>query len=105
MIVTSKFLLRFYQLKLARRKWTSPSSSAPGQLHVLTFAVQEIITSFLFRQKNTCFNCGGDHVLAQCKLPKDHKRIATAKMEFRSQSMNNSLSVFLVLNIILCIGV
>ena len=47
MIVTSKFLLRFYQLKLARRKWTSPSSSAPGQLHVLTFAVQVIISFVL----------------------------------------------------------
>ncbi|ELU04071.1 hypothetical protein CAPTEDRAFT_225599 [Capitella teleta] len=39
--------------------------------------------------KSTCFNCGGDHVLAACTEPKNMARISKARQEFMANSPSN----------------
>lgn len=36
------------------------------------------------RSAGTCFNCGGAHTLAECILPRDHKRISRNRNAFSS---------------------
>lgn len=31
--------------------------------------------------RNSCFNCGGPHMISECKEPKDHARIAAARRQ------------------------
>lgn len=38
-------------------------------------------------KKTTCFNCGGDHLLDNCAIPRDQKRIAKNRSaHFKRQS-------------------
>jgi len=32
--------------------------------------------------RNSCFNCGGSHMISECKEPKDHARIAANRRQF-----------------------
>ena len=41
------------------------------------------------RQKMTCFNCGGPHMLSACKEPKDYGRIAKKRREFNEANPNS----------------
>jgi len=37
-----------------------------------------------------CFNCGGPHIISECKLPRDQKKIAEARKEFQQTKSSNS---------------
>jgi len=41
------------------------------------------------RRKGTCFNCGGDHILAACTEKRDIRRIARNRNSFRGSYENN----------------
>jgi len=44
------------------------------------------------RPKNTCFNCLGDHMIMDCKEPKDPKQISRNRKEFQQKQVSyNSL--------------
>ena len=38
------------------------------------------------RPANTCFNCLGDHMIAECPEPRDQRKIAKNRKEFQSKS-------------------
>ncbi|CAI5438879.1 unnamed protein product [Caenorhabditis angaria] len=42
------------------------------------------------RNRNTCFNCGGDHLINACPEPRDFNRIRKAQLEKRLQQQNNT---------------
>ncbi|KAK7088429.1 hypothetical protein V1264_022353 [Littorina saxatilis] len=44
------------------------------------------------RQKNSCFNCGGEHRLNECTLPKDQNRIRIKRREQQDRSANSKPS-------------
>ena len=42
-----------------------------------------------FRPKASCFNCGGEHMISECKEVKDFQRIKRNKAEFLDKSSQN----------------
>jgi len=44
------------------------------------------------RPKNTCFNCLGDHMIADCKEPKDQRKIAKNRKEFQKTQVSYNSS-------------
>lgn len=43
------------------------------------------VLNAFYRPRKSCFNCGGDHNLNNCKEPKNHKRIAESRQQFMQQ--------------------
>lgn len=55
-----------------------------GRIDVLTGVLEEepVEEEKVSRPKNTCFNCLGDHMIAECPEPKDQRRIGKNRKEF-----------------------
>ena len=55
---------------------------------VLGLVKDDLITAPAKTGGNSCFNCGDQHMLADCKLPRDQKKIAKALKEFKASNMS-----------------
>lgn len=62
-----------YHRLLTKHAWTAPA--APHAM------IGETRSPF----KGICFNCGGDHLLPQCTLPRDETKITAAKDAYNSK--------------------
>ncbi|CAC5392116.1 ZCCHC8 [Mytilus coruscus] len=55
-------------------------------LDPIPFDEEESVRAKPGRPKATCFNCGGDHMISECQIPKDFQRIKKNKSEFLDKS-------------------
>jgi hypothetical protein len=52
----------------------------------MIFCITFFLRILFFRPKASCFNCGGEHMISECKEVKDFQRIKKNKAEFLDKS-------------------
>jgi len=59
------------------------------QVFLKALPILEEALNVRVKQVKQCFNCGGEHLISECTLPKDMKRINAARQQFSANKMNS----------------